>query len=113
MRVRNAFLALAATLAAFATTGVGVSPAFARGTDVVAVGYGDLNLASAAGRRALDNRIEAAIDLVCNDGDSAELRANAQERACRVEATAAALPQRDAAIGGQRRGIVRVSAAAN
>jgi len=113
MRVRNAFLALAATVAGFATTGVGISPAFARDTNVVTVGYGDLNLASAAGRRALDNRIDAAIDLVCSDGDSAELRAHALQRACRVEATAAALPQRDAAIGGQRTGIVRVSAAAN
>ena len=113
MRVRNAFLALAAIVAASATTGVGVSPAFARGTDVVAVGYGDLNLASAAGRRALDNRIEAAVDLVCSDGDSAELRAYALQRACRVEATATAVPQRDAAIGGQRRGSVRVSVAAN
>ena len=68
MRVRNAFLALAATAAAFATTGVGVSPAFARGIDVVTVGYSDLNLASETGRRALDNRIDAAIDIVCSDG---------------------------------------------
>jgi UrcA family protein len=113
MRVGNAFLALAATVAAFATTGVGVSPAFARSADVVTVGYGDLNLASAAGQRALDSRIEAAVNVVCEAGDSAELRTHALERACRNEAFAAAQPQRDAAIGGQRRGIVRVSAAAN
>jgi UrcA family protein len=113
MRVRNAFLALAATAAGFATTGIGVSPALARSADVVTVGYSDLNLASVAGRRALDNRIDAAIDQVCSDGDSAELRAYVLQRACRTEATAAALPQRDAAIAGHRRGIVRVSAAAN
>ena len=113
MRVRNAFLALAATAAAFATTGIGISPAFARTADVVTVGYSDLNLASSAGRRALDNRIEAAVGLVCDSGESAELRLNAMERACRAEATAAAAPQRNAAVNGHRTGIVRVSAAAN
>lgn len=113
MRVRNAFLALAATLAAFATTGIGVSPAFARNAEVVSVGYSDLNLASPSGRRALDNRIEAAIDLVCSEGETAELRAHALSRACRAEATATAASQRDAAVAGHRTGIVRVSAAAN
>ena len=113
MRVRNAFIALAAIAAGLATTGVGVSPAFARSADTVLVDYADLNLASAAGRRALDNRIAAAVDTVCSDGESLDLRFNSLSRACRNEAFAAAQPQRDAAVGGQRTGSVRVSTAAN
>lgn len=113
MRVGNAFLALAASAAALASLSVGVSPAFARSADVVTVGYADLNLASAAGRRTLDSRISAAVDQVCSAGDSFELRASALQRSCRAEVSADAFAQRDAAISGQRRGTVRVSMAAN
>jgi len=113
MRVGNAFIALAALAAGLATTGVGVSPALARSADTVLVGYSDLNLASAAGRRALDSRIAVAVDSVCSAGESLDIRSNSLSRACRDEAFAAAQPQRDAAVVGRRTGSVRVSTAAN
>ena len=113
MRARNAFLALAATGAVFSATLVGISPAAARSADIVEVAYGDLNLASRAGLRTLDSRIAAAVDQVCSAGESLDLRASALERSCRAEVSAAAQAQRDAVVSGQRRGTVRVSAAAN
>lgn len=113
MRVRNAFLAFAATGAMFSATLAGISPAAARTADIVEVAYSDLNLASHAGQRTLDSRIAAAVDQVCNAGEALDLRTDAQERACRSEVGAAAQAQRDAAVAGNRRGIVRVSAAAN
>ena len=113
MRVGNAFIAIAAIAAGLATTGAGVSPAYARSAETVLVGYSDLDLASAAGRRALDSRIAVAVESVCSAGESLDLRFNSLGRACRDEAFAAAQPQRDAAIGGQRTGSVRVSTAAN
>jgi UrcA family protein len=113
MRARSAFLAFVATGALFSATLTGITPAAARTADIVEVAYSDLNLASQAGQRTLDGRIAAAVGQVCNAGDAADLRTSAQERACRTEVAAAAQVQRDAVIAGHRRGIVRVSAAAN
>ncbi len=113
MRVRDAFLALAATGAVFTATLAGIAPAAARTADVVEVAYSDLNLASRAGLRTFDNRIAAAVAQVCNPGETADLRTSALERSCRAEASAAAQVQREAVVAGQSRGTVRVSAAAN
>ena len=108
--MRVSALAFAALAAASATV-LAISPAAASGANVVSVAYDDLNLDSRAGQRTLDGRIAAAVDQVCGD-DSFELRANALQRACKAEAMADALAQRDAAVSG-RRGTVRVSMAAN
>jgi UrcA family protein len=113
MRARSAFLALVATGAVFSSALIGMSPAMARTADSVAVAHADLNLASRAGLRTLDNRIAAAVDIVCSAGGALDLRTDAQARACRVEVATAAQIQRDAVVAGQRRGSVRVSAAAN
>lgn len=113
MRVRNAFVFAAAVAASLASIGTAVAPAQAAPADVILVGYSDLNLASSAGQRTLDNRIAAAVASVCNDGESLDLRSNSLSRSCRAEASAAAQVQRDAAVAGQRSGSVRVSTAAN
>jgi UrcA family protein len=113
MRARKAFLALVATGAVFTSAVAGMSPAMARNADSVAVTHADLNLASRAGLRTLDNRISAAVDIVCNAGGALDLRTDVQARSCRVETAAAAQIQRDAVVAGHRRGSVRVSAAAN
>lgn len=113
MRVRNAFVFVAALAASLASVGTAIAPAQAAPVDTVLVGYGDLNLASNAGRRALDNRIAAAVDLVCSNGESLDLRSYSLSRSCKTESFAAAQVQRDAAVAGQRSGSVRVSTAAN
>jgi len=110
MSVRSTILALAAVAASLAATGVAVSPAFA--AESVVVSYADLNLANTAGRQALDARLAFAVEQVCADG-ALDARSLASTRACRADAGAEAASQRDAAVAGGRRGIVRVSRSAN
>lgn len=90
MNLRSTFLALAATLAAAAFTAS--SPAAAQ-TDSVTIGYGDLNLASRAGRQVLDRRIDGAADQLCGAFAPLELKANALSRACRADVFAEARAQ--------------------
>ena len=89
MNVRSTFLALAATFAAAAFT---AGPAAAR-TGSVTIGYGDLNLASQAGREALNRRIDGAADQLCGDFAPLELKMNALSRTCRAEILADARAQ--------------------
>ena len=63
-----------------------------------AVAYGDLNLASSAGREALQRRIEGAARQVCGTTsfrNAGGLRTAAANRRCVNEATAAALSAMD------------------
>jgi UrcA family protein len=98
MNVRSTLLALAAVAAASLMTGIAVSPAAAG--EAVAVPYGDLNLASPAGRARLDARVSQAATALCGRYDARELRLSALSRACRDDAISGARGQREAALGG-------------
>jgi UrcA family protein len=110
MFVRSPLVAVAAVAAAFVTTSLAVSPAAAQ-TAEVAVSYADLNLASPAGRAALDGRIALAARQVCAIGAGVDLKLTSQSRSCEDGAIASAAAQVDQVTG--RRGTVRVSLAAN
>lgn len=84
---RSTFLALAAAMVAAVAT-----PAAAQ-TDSVTIGYGDLNLASQAGRAALDRRIDGAARTVCGRASPLELKTIALGRTCRAEVLADARAQ--------------------
>jgi UrcA family protein len=108
MNVRTTLLALAAVAAATLMTGIAVSPAVAQ--EAIAVPYGDLNLASPAGRARLEGRVFRAATALCGRYDARDLRLSALSRACRDDAVAGA--QREAALGGARYANVSVSQAA-
>ena len=99
MNVRSTLLALAAVAAATLMTGIAAGPAMAHEA-AIAVPYGDLNLASPAGRVRLDSRIFRAATLICGRYDPRELRMSALSRACRDEAISGARGQREAALAG-------------
>jgi UrcA family protein len=89
MKVRSTLFALAAVAAAALMTGIAAGPAMAR-SPAVAVSYGDLNLASPAGRLRLDRRIALAATQVCGRYDARELLMSSLSRACRDDAIAGA-----------------------
>ncbi len=62
------------------------------------VRYGDLNLASDAGRASLETRIRAAVRSVCAAGDSRNLRELAASAACRDKAEAKAMASMQIAV---------------
>jgi UrcA family protein len=68
------------------------------------VRYGDLNLASAAGRARLESRVLSAIDNVCPAGFALDLNAAAQSNGCKVAALTDARSQMDSAIARARSG---------
>jgi UrcA family protein len=85
-------LARAAVVAAFiAGTLLAPLPATAAGADAT-VSYADLNLASSAGKAALDRRVARAADRVCGVGDERFLRLQAIARRCAAEARDKARP---------------------
>ena len=101
MNVRSTLLALAATAAATLTVTVAAAPASAQAvaTSVsIAVPYGDLNLASPAGRSVLERRVCRAATLACGQYDVRDLNMAALSRTCRDGAIAAARGQREAAL---------------
>jgi UrcA family protein len=87
MSPRSTFLALAAAAAATLAT-----PAVAQ-TGSVMIGYGDLNLASRAGRNALDQRIDGAARQLCGESSPLELKRIALGRTCRAGVLADARAQ--------------------
>jgi UrcA family protein len=87
MKVRSTVLALAAGLAAAVAT-----PAMAR-ADSVTIGYGDLNLASRAGRNVLDQRIDGAARQLCGEVSPLQLKMVALGRSCRAGVLAEARAQ--------------------
>jgi UrcA family protein len=91
---------LAALLAAALTTATGIGHvAYAQPNGrTVAVPYGDLDLSSQAGRKALDTRIGHAIRVACGTPSPADLRGHIRASECRAELRAAMAPQRDAAF---------------
>jgi UrcA family protein len=62
------------------------------------VQYGDLNLASAAGRDVLDRRLNQAVQIVCGRGIGQHLYVKMAIRKCQIKAEAAIAPQRDLAL---------------
>jgi UrcA family protein len=81
-------------LAAFAT------PALA-GTSIN-VSHADLNLATEAGARQLERRIEAAANRVCGVTRQQDLKAMMNARACKRAALAGALPKLQVAVAEAR-----------
>jgi len=98
MQVRP-FILAAAVAAAGLSTLTAVSPALASGAGV-SVRHADLNLASAAGRAALDRRIDRAARQVCGTALTVELDLAAEIEACRADVLAEARAQRDALVSG-------------
>ena len=98
MQIRP-FILAAAVAAAGLSTLTAVAPAMASDTGV-SVQHEDLNLASAAGRAALDRRIDRAARQVCGTALTIELDLAAEVTACRADVMAEAHAQRDAILGG-------------
>jgi len=80
------FIVLAALTAAIA------APAAAEELSVT-VGYGDLDLATPAGKAALDKRIEVAVDKVCSPAQRRDLRGWMAAEECKVLTLADAMAQ--------------------
>lgn len=97
MSPRPFLFGVAAAAVALGATAATVQPAHAAA--IVAVSYQDLNLASDAGRAALDARIERAASEVCGTAQRGELRIASEVAACRQAALAGAQRQRDALLG--------------
>ena len=74
-----------------------------------AVRYGDLDLTSPSGVRALDRRIAQAIDRVCNRGDVRDVQSMAEESRCRSNARHAANAQRGQAVASANPGSIQLS----
>lgn len=90
-------LALAAT-AAFAAFPVQAQPNAAEEGFVAFVSYSDLNLASAAGARTLENRIEAAADRICGFTKAPGLVEALRVQSCRDDVLNSARPQVSRAV---------------
>ncbi|MBU3077750.1 UrcA family protein [Sphingomonas quercus] len=99
MRVTTLILAISTTVTAF----VGQADAAPRQSSPVAVSYHDLNLATDAGRAALDRRIRRAADRSCG-WSGAGIAVRAMDRKCRIAAIAGAqAPMELAVIAAERR----------
>jgi UrcA family protein len=92
-QVRGGTIALAACLLSVAAgTAAAASAADdSAGVRTMRVAYGDLNLATEQGSRALYARIEAAARQVCAPDDPRNLEAFAAARACKARAIARAV----------------------
>ena len=111
MSPRPFLFAVAAVAVALGTTAATVSPAYATESGVL-VSYEDLNLNSAAGRAALEARINRAATRVCGTANILELDIAAGVNACREDAIAAAREQLRSA-SGERHAALSVVRAAN
>ncbi|HEV2816454.1 MAG TPA: UrcA family protein [Allosphingosinicella sp.] len=103
---RSTFLALAAAAAAAIAT-----PAAAQ-ADSVTIGYGDLNLASQAGRAVLDQRIDGAARQLCGEFSPLELKMLTLSRTCRASVHADARAQLARVIVDDQFAAIAVSRAA-
>ncbi|WBX82953.1 UrcA family protein [Sphingosinicella microcystinivorans] len=87
MKTLLALSALAGGLWALPATAEPVSPEATR-----VVSYGDLDLATADGRRALDSRIRIAVRSACGTASAADLVGKREVRRCRETARADIAP---------------------
>lgn len=99
-------LTIAAALLASATPALSQPAAHS-----VAVHYGDLNLASADGRAALDHRLRQAVRTACGDPSPSDLRGRNQASACRADLNRSLADRRAAvfAAAGNARPLVLVA----
>ena len=80
-----------------------VAPALAEpATDRVSVHLADLNLATPAGQQALHRRLAHAVDTVCPEANSRDLRASSAMHVCRAAAMSKAMLQMQTAIANAR-----------
>ena len=73
---------------------------------IAVVPYGDLNLASAAGARTLENRVEAAADRICGFPQAPGLTEALRVQDCRDEVLSSAQPQLNRALASNDRGLI-------
>ncbi len=97
---------LAALLAGGLTAATGaahVAEAQANASRTIAVHYGDLDLGSAAGRTALDQRIRHAINTACGTASPVDLVGMNAAAQCRRDLHASLASKRDAAFAAAAR----------
>lgn len=98
-----------AAAAAFAVVSTS-TPLFAAGPALVyktaAVGYGDLNLASAEGQKLLHSRVRAAVRKVCGVEKGVAIKHLRAVQDCRTETMASARSQMNQAFAGARPRII-------
>jgi len=80
-------------LAALALLGAAAAPAAATEEASVAVTYADLDLTSPAGAKALEQRIDTAVDAVCEKPAMRDLKAMVAWEECKAAARAGAHDQ--------------------
>ena len=73
---------------------------------IAVVPYGDLNLASAAGARTLENRIEAAADRLCGFPEAPGLNESLRVKDCREGVMNSARPQISRAMAMNDKGTI-------
>jgi UrcA family protein len=94
MSIRHILAAAAAGVAGFTTTLIAMPPAHAMETaSSVRVSYDDLNLRNAAGRAALERRIEIAARAVCGSAAERDVKHLQRTRTCQEEAKSSARQQ--------------------
>jgi UrcA family protein len=98
----------AALLAAGLTTAAGAAHAEPHRT--VAVHYGDLDLGSASGRRALDHRVRQAIRTACGAASSSDLAGQNSVADCRSELASSLAAQRNAAYARSNSAVASLAA---
>ena len=86
---------IVALFAAVSVSGMIAVPAAAETAEAVSVGvsYADLDLTAPAGSAVLEQRIDAAVDKVCEKPDMRALTAMVAWEACKADARAGALDQ--------------------
>jgi len=97
-------------LAAVAMAGAVLVPTVAQANDMdsVVVSYADLNLASAVGQRALNQRVAVAADSLCGFADGIDYSVKQAAAGCRSAAIDGAQPAVASAINLARHGSVTV-----
>src|SRR3546814_19840413 len=93
--------AIAAGIASFAVLPVQAQPNAAEQGFIAFVSYSDLNLASAAGARTLENRIEVAADRICGFTQAPRLVEALRVHNCRDAGFNSARPQANPAVAIQ------------
>lgn len=100
-------------VAAVAVLGVAAPAVAGPATRTTTVAYQDLDLAKAAGAKALENRVEAAARRVCGAPESFEGQEIAKVANCRRDAFEGARPAMEVALSKARRGSVEILVAAS
>ncbi len=91
--MKNIIALAALSVAGFAAVPCQAQPGAAEEGFIAFVPYGDLNLASAAGARTLENRIEAAADRICGFPQAPGLTEALRVQDCRDDVLNSARPQ--------------------